>query len=431
MIAYTRGGHPPLVAAAEDAGVIETAEEEMLYKVFDFADKEAHEVMVPRPEVVGDLGRRCRPRRRSRAVLESPYTRYPVYRESLDEIVGILHVRDLFSALHDRGIAEVELAAAPAAGLHRARDEGSRRAARRVPARRTSTWRSSSTSTARRRGSSRSRTCSRRSSARSRTSSTCPDESVERVDETTIRIDGTFPIDDFNEQFGDDARARGLPHGRGLRLRPDSAARAEPGDEVVDRRAARSACSRSRARGSSGSRSSSCPRRDRPATKARRRRPARLDGRHRRLAAPAPRLRPLPRRHGGDRVRGRDVVRRDRLAGLRGPRQPARPRSRRARDVPPAAAARAPRRPPRRPLPAAHAARDRDRARRRRHARAARRHARTAPSETWPFFLLAFGTGVASAVGAPAVARADTVARAASRSSCGRWRTARSRSRPR
>ena len=29
-----------------------------------------------------------------------------------------------------------------------------------------------------------------------------PDESIERVDDATIRIDGTFPIDDFNEQFG-------------------------------------------------------------------------------------------------------------------------------------------------------------------------------------------------------------------------------------
>src|SRR5262249_30906750 len=34
-----------------------------------------------------------------------------------------------------------------------------------------------------------------------------PDETVERVDDDTIRIDGTFPIDDFNEQFGVD-----LPH---------------------------------------------------------------------------------------------------------------------------------------------------------------------------------------------------------------------------
>jgi putative hemolysin len=29
-----------------------------------------------------------------------------------------------------------------------------------------------------------------------------PDESVERVDDHTLRIDGTFPIDDFNDQFG-------------------------------------------------------------------------------------------------------------------------------------------------------------------------------------------------------------------------------------
>jgi CBS domain containing-hemolysin-like protein len=29
-----------------------------------------------------------------------------------------------------------------------------------------------------------------------------PDESVERIDDDTIRIDGTFPIDDFNEKFG-------------------------------------------------------------------------------------------------------------------------------------------------------------------------------------------------------------------------------------
>ena len=35
-----------------------------------------------------------------------------------------------------------------------------------------------------------------------------PDESVERIDERTIRIDGTFPIDDFNEQFDTRCRSR-------------------------------------------------------------------------------------------------------------------------------------------------------------------------------------------------------------------------------
>ena len=51
MIAFTREDIRQSVAAAEDVGEIQTAEEEMLYKVFDFAEKEAADVMVPRPDV--------------------------------------------------------------------------------------------------------------------------------------------------------------------------------------------------------------------------------------------------------------------------------------------------------------------------------------------------------------------------------------------
>ena len=64
-----------------------------------------------------------------------------------------------------------------------------------------------------------------------------------------------------------------------------------------------------------------------------------------------------------DRVRDRDVVRRDRVAGLRGPRRPARPRARRSRDVRPAAAARAAGRAPGRPVSPPDAARVATRAR--------------------------------------------------------------------
>ena len=188
----------------------------MLYKVFDFADKEASDVMVPRPDVVG-LSVEMPPEEALRAVLDSPYTRYPVFRESLDDIVGVLHVRDLVSALNDRGIADVELESS-CAGLRRARDEGSRRAARRVPARRTSTWRSSSTSTARRRASSRSRTCSRRSSATSRTSSTCPTSrwsaSTRGRSASTARSRSTT-----STSSSAPSSTGGLPHRRRLRLR--------------------------------------------------------------------------------------------------------------------------------------------------------------------------------------------------------------------
>ena len=97
-----------LLEVSTEHGEIEQGEREMLYKVFDFADKEASDVMVPRPEVVA-ISVEMPPEEALGSVLDSPFTRYPVYRESLDEIVGILHVRDLVSALNDRGIADVKL----------------------------------------------------------------------------------------------------------------------------------------------------------------------------------------------------------------------------------------------------------------------------------------------------------------------------------
>ena len=175
----------------------------MIDKVFVFGDKDVADVMVPRPEVVA-VSVELPPEQALAAVLDSPYTRYPVYRESLDDIIGVLHVRDLFTAMHDRGLAVGAARGDRAPGVHRPRDEGSRLAAAGVPARRTTTSPSSSTSTAAWRASARSRTCSRRSSARSRTSSTCPRSQIEQIDDDTYRIDGMFPIDEFNERFGTD-----------------------------------------------------------------------------------------------------------------------------------------------------------------------------------------------------------------------------------
>src|SRR5216117_579391 len=98
-----------LLSRSTQEGEIEQQEQEMLYKVFDFADKEVSAVMVPRPEVVA-LSVDLPPEECLAAVIDSPYTRYPVYRESLDTVLGMLHVRDLFSALVDRGIANVQVA---------------------------------------------------------------------------------------------------------------------------------------------------------------------------------------------------------------------------------------------------------------------------------------------------------------------------------
>src|SRR5437763_3242456 len=97
-----------LLSSSAEQGEIEHEEQEMLYKVFDFADKEVSDVMVPRPEVVA-ISIALPAEEALKAVLESPYTRYPVFRESLDDIVGVLHIRDLIAAMHDDGLSSVHI----------------------------------------------------------------------------------------------------------------------------------------------------------------------------------------------------------------------------------------------------------------------------------------------------------------------------------
>ena len=99
-----------LVTASREQGVLEEEEQTMLHKVFAFADKDAADVMVPRPDVVA-LPLELPVAELLRLMLQHPYTRYPVYDGELDDVVGVLHVRDLFAALHDRGIDGVDVRA--------------------------------------------------------------------------------------------------------------------------------------------------------------------------------------------------------------------------------------------------------------------------------------------------------------------------------
>jgi putative hemolysin len=98
-----------LVSRSTAEGEIEESERELIDKVFVFGDKDVADVMVAKPDVAA-VSIDMPPEEALAVVLDSPYTRYPVFRESLDDIVGVLHVRDLFSAIHDRGLAGLELA---------------------------------------------------------------------------------------------------------------------------------------------------------------------------------------------------------------------------------------------------------------------------------------------------------------------------------
>ena len=88
-----------IVAEAEDSGLIEEAEEEMLYRIFDFAGQEVADIMVPWSEVVS-LDASLSVRDAVARALEAPHSRFPVIRGSIDDVSGVVALRDLTTALH-------------------------------------------------------------------------------------------------------------------------------------------------------------------------------------------------------------------------------------------------------------------------------------------------------------------------------------------
>ena len=230
MIAYTREDIRHSVAAAEDVGELEQAEEEMLYKVFDFAAKEVSAVMVPRPDVVA-ISADMPPEEALATVVDSPYTRYPVYRNSLDEIIGILHVRDLFSAMHDLGIAAVRLEsiARPAFVVPETKDLAALLADFRREKQHMSIVVDEYGGVD---GIVTLEDLLEEIVGEIEDEFDLPDTSIERIDERRVRIDGSYTIDDFNEEFETQLEEDGFHTMAGL-VFSELGRAAEVGDSVV------------------------------------------------------------------------------------------------------------------------------------------------------------------------------------------------------
>ena len=95
---YTTEELNMLIDASYKGGVLNEKEAKILQNVFKFSDLTAQEVMIPRPDMV------CIPIDASseeiyKIIIDNQYTRYPVYKENIDDIVGFLHTKDLFKIL--------------------------------------------------------------------------------------------------------------------------------------------------------------------------------------------------------------------------------------------------------------------------------------------------------------------------------------------
>jgi putative hemolysin len=90
----TEEGIEALVEAAEEEGIIEPEQADLIEQVVEFSDKRVREVMTPRPDVVA-IAENATLEELHAKFTETSFTRLPVFDRTLDDIVGIAHSQDL------------------------------------------------------------------------------------------------------------------------------------------------------------------------------------------------------------------------------------------------------------------------------------------------------------------------------------------------
>lgn len=95
-----------LVRSSAEAGALRVEERVLLERVLRFNGLTAASVIVPRTEVVG-LAAGTPVAKARQLVYEQRYSRYPVFRNSLDNVIGVLHVKDLMAAAEDARLEDL------------------------------------------------------------------------------------------------------------------------------------------------------------------------------------------------------------------------------------------------------------------------------------------------------------------------------------
>jgi CBS domain containing-hemolysin-like protein len=100
------------IDVGEEAGVIEPAQGKLLQSIVDFGDRLAHEIMTPRIDVLTFDARKPIDEL-AKMFSESKYSRIPIYETSIDQITGIVHIKELYDAILKNGTRTVQELARP------------------------------------------------------------------------------------------------------------------------------------------------------------------------------------------------------------------------------------------------------------------------------------------------------------------------------
>src|SRR6266513_346281 len=83
-----------LIDVGEAEGILEEEEGELIHSIIEFGDTRVSEVMTPRPDIVA-VPHTATVREARDVIIESKYSRLPVYRDQMDNVEGLIYVRDL------------------------------------------------------------------------------------------------------------------------------------------------------------------------------------------------------------------------------------------------------------------------------------------------------------------------------------------------
>ncbi|MDX6575532.1 MAG: magnesium and cobalt exporter, family [Blastocatellia bacterium] len=89
-----------LIDVGEAEGIIEEEERELIHSAFEFGDKTVEEVMTPRTAIVA-LPNTATAREACEVILETKHSRLPVFRDQIDNVEGLIYVRDLLRCWAD------------------------------------------------------------------------------------------------------------------------------------------------------------------------------------------------------------------------------------------------------------------------------------------------------------------------------------------
>jgi CBS domain containing-hemolysin-like protein len=112
-----------LVQQQKESGMIEAADYDLIKNAFNFSERIAKQVMIPRPQIVGidinDFNEA-----KLEKIIEEGYSRIPVYEDTLDQIVGVLHLKDLLLKMRKGEEIVISALVRPVATVHESKPIG-------------------------------------------------------------------------------------------------------------------------------------------------------------------------------------------------------------------------------------------------------------------------------------------------------------------